>query len=484
MNDQSYRASFGLPYLISAFANAAFKTFVFPFVFLVLLSIPDQLHAQAVTGIITDYKGFWKSSVATPNTNKPTNNHNLLAFTYNGTQYSTGVNDELLYKKGEVYTAADFWCLPVGAITGKADGQTKVGVGALFDGVSNGGSNPPPENDMRRYLTDGIKGLNIGTCIANLPKGALHFFVHSINASEIGDGKPDIVVTQVADPSGNSFDRYEFTDENGNRVGNYKDIVFTSINPVGSWLGDFYEASKSPMELVSPFIQTTRPIRLWAADLSEFGLNSTNISQIRNFKINLSGISDVAFVAYNKNGMGIGVLPVSLLSFKAAANTNSVQLQWQTGTEKENNRFVIERSSDGIHFTAIGTVPGNGNSAGSYRFTDAQPLTGTSYYRLKQVDNNGAFTYSQVVPVKRSPAAQVQVYPNPGQGVFVISHPPSAAAQKLLLYNAYGALLGYKMTTPNAQQTTIDLSYLPNGAYYFTFYSNGALSSAQFSVRH
>ena len=483
MKNQSYRVTTKVPLCAASWLLTRFKTSLSPFAVVLILLMPGQLMAQAVTGIVTDYRGFWKTAAGAHNPLRPTHNHNLLAFTFKGVQYSTGVNDELLYHKGEKFTAADFWSLPVGNITSEITSNTKIGVGALFDGVSNGAGNPAPENDLARYLTDGIKGLNIGTCVANLPIGSLQFFVHTINASEIGDGKPDILVTQIADPSGDYFDRYEFTDEAGNRVGNYKDIVFNTIETVGEWVGDFYEASTHPMKLVAPYIQTRRPMRLWAADLSEFGLTADNINSIRNFKINLSGRSDVAFVAYNKNGMSIGVLPVSLISFDAVARQTNVQLQWKTGTEKENNRFVIERSSDGIHFYSIGTVTGNGNRGATYQFTDHNPLNGVSYYRLKQVDNDGTVAYSKVAPVKRGAAAQMQVYPNPGKGVFVVSHPSSATAQKLLLYNAYGALLGFKMTTPNSHQTTFDLSHLPAGAYYFTCNSNGALRSTQFTIR-
>ncbi len=483
MNNQNCKASLRPFFFYNLWCTATFKTSVFSFAILLIL-LPGHLLAQAVTGIVTDYRGYWKTSYGAHSPFMPNLSHNLLAFTYNGRQYSTGVNDELLHQKGEVFTAADFWCLPVGAITGELTDNTKIGLAALNDGVANGASNPAPENDMVRYLTDGIKGLDIGTCVANLPVGFMNFYVHSINASEIGDGKPDILVTQVADPTGNYYDRYEFTDANGNRVGTYKDIVFTNINIIGEWLGDFYEANRWPMELVAPFIHTKRPIRLWAADLSEFGLNSSNIGIIRNFKINLSGRSDVAFVAYNRNGMGIGVLPVTITSFTAVAQQGSVQLQWKTGTEREANRFVVERSADGIHYTAIGIVKGHGNSntERNYTFTDSQPLSGVSYYRLKQVDNNTAFAYSKVVSVKRDVSAQVQVYPNPGRGVFTVSHPKAAAAQKLLVYNAYGALVGFKIAAPGTQQTSIGLGHLPAGAYYLTFFQNGALSSAQFCI--
>ncbi|MEJ0102381.1 MAG: hypothetical protein WDO19_07455 [Bacteroidota bacterium] len=128
--------------------------------------------------------------------------------------------------------------------------NTKVGVGEMYDGVHNGASNPVPSNNISFYLTDGIKGLNIGTGIANLPAGTMSFYITSIQPQNIGDGIPDIIVTQIADPSG-STDSYSFVNSTGTIIGHKKDIIFTSITPVGSWTADFYEASANPMILTS-----------------------------------------------------------------------------------------------------------------------------------------------------------------------------------------------------------------------------------------
>jgi len=78
--------------------------------------------------------------------------------------------------------------------------NTKLALGQLYDGVDNGASNPAPVNSLALYLTDGPNGLNLGTGIANLPKGDLTFRVTNINPAAIGDGIPDILVTQIADP--------------------------------------------------------------------------------------------------------------------------------------------------------------------------------------------------------------------------------------------------------------------------------------------
>jgi hypothetical protein len=149
----------------------------------------------------------------------------------------------------------------------------------------------------------------MGTCVANLPAGTMMMSVSNVQASNIGDGFPDVLVTQVADPS-TSYDRYEFTDVNGVRVGNSLDIVLNNITPIGTWVADFYEATGTTI-LTAGFTKTERAIRLWAADFSSFGINATNISSIAYFRIGLSGTSDVAFVAYNTTTITVQqVLPL------------------------------------------------------------------------------------------------------------------------------------------------------------------------------
>ena len=84
-------------------------------------------------------------------------------------------------------------------------------------------------------------------------------------------------------------------------------------------------------------------------------------------------------------------LPVSLLSFTAIGQTNgSILLQWHTAEELNNSHFTIERSGDASRFIPIGTVPAATGGQGHYSFTDAVPLGGRNYYRLRQHDLNGA----------------------------------------------------------------------------------------------
>ncbi len=95
-------------------------------------------------------------------------------------------------------------------------------------------------------------------------------------------------------------------------------------------------------------------------------------------------------------------LPIELISFDAQAKTDHVELTWITATEINNDYFTVERSRDGIQFSPIGIMKGAGNStqAISYDLNDENPLTGISYYRLKQTDYDGKYSYSNIVAVK------------------------------------------------------------------------------------
>ena len=436
-----------------------------------------------VTEIITDYNGYWKSSASSVNAVKPDNSHNLLSFSYNGKRYSTGVNDLLLTTKLQSFIPGDFRALPVHSISGAVNSNTKIGLGSMYDGVANGASVPAPANNIPLYLTDGTKGLDLGTCVANLPAGTLFFSVSNLRRQSIGDGVPDLVITQVADPSG-SLDRYEFTDINGARIGNYLDIKLDNIPAVGNWTADFYEASTTPMTLTAGFTKTDRPIRLWASDLSAFGIDSSNISKIAYFKINLSGNSDVAFVAYNNNAINIQstLLPIKLSDFngKAINNNKQSQLNWQTVTEVNSNMFVIERSTDGSTFTATVTVAaaGNSSSAINYTFIDKNATAGKNFYRLKQVDQKGAYEYSKVVEVTIGSATTgISVFPNPATSYITINHPFAGSNEQLQVVNLNGMIVLEKKITAGTFQTRINLPQLSKGTYQLVWTNGKEVSS-------
>lgn len=95
------------------------------------------------------------------------------------------------------------------------------------------------------------------------------------------------------------------------------------------------------------------------------------------------------------------ILPVELINFNATPKGKNVEINWTTASETNNDYFSVERSKDGIEFSNIDIVPGAGNSNKilNYKSIDNSPLSEYSYYRLKQVDFDGLFAYSKIVPV-------------------------------------------------------------------------------------
>ncbi len=101
-------------------------------------------------------------------------------------------------------------------------------------------------------------------------------------------------------------------------------------------------------------------------------------------------------------------LPIELISFTAKALNEKVELNWITASEINNDYFTVEKTSDGQTYTEVGKLAGTSysNTAKSYQMLDLKPFNGTSYYRLKQTDLDGSFTYSDLVPVQFTTASK------------------------------------------------------------------------------
>lgn len=109
------------------------------------------------------------------------------------------------------------------------------------------------------------------------------------------------------------------------------------------------------------------------------------------------------------------VVPVTLTYFKGQVQNNDAHLAWETATEFNNAGFDVEKSTDGLHFSSIGFVKGNGSSftQNTYSFIDKN-FTKTAYYRLNQFDFDGKTTYSSIVSLqKEGKGNTVKIYPNP-----------------------------------------------------------------------
>lgn len=166
--------------------------------------------------------------------------------------------------------------------------------------------------------------------------------------------------------------------------------------------------------------------------------------------------------AENANN-GIG-LPVELLSFTAQSTTKQIDLAWITTNEEANDRFEVQRSSDGNDWSAIGevaAVPPTGRSTeNTYRFPDRQPFAGDNYYRLLQFDVDGTSAVYGPVKAHFSSTAGLSLYPNPVTDALYLSQ-PLKATDRLQLLGADGRLLR-ELPTTNA---AIGVATLNPGVY-------------------
>lgn len=182
------------------------------------------------------------------------------------------------------------------------------------------------------------------------------------------------------------------------------------------------------------------------------------------------------------------VLPVELLFFRSEYNSKEVSLVWATASEKDNDKFVVERSRhDASNFEPIGTVKGGGTTHNQrqYKFIDSRPVPGTSYYRLKQIDLDGKVNYSPVVAVNRPLTEQVvRVFPNPTISLLTVDLGEIVQVKdmQLKIVNTTGGVVYQKVTTGSLSDKNLSVSVadLPAGTYYLVLLKDGKSESKPF----
>ncbi|MCF8307277.1 MAG: T9SS type A sorting domain-containing protein, partial [Ignavibacteriales bacterium] len=175
-------------------------------------------------------------------------------------------------------------------------------------------------------------------------------------------------------------------------------------------------------------------------------------------------------------------VPVELTSFAAAVSGETVELQWETATETNNQGFQIERSLSGAEgWSVIGYVEGKGTTTeiSKYQFVDRTPVSGTSYYRLRQIDFGGAFEYSSAVEVEFVPTQYSlgQNYPNPFNPTTKIKFAvPVDAKVVVKVYNTIGQEVAEAVNgsfSAGLYEVSFNASDLTSGVYFYTIDAKG-----------
>lgn len=156
------------------------------------------------------------------------------------------------------------------------------------------------------------------------------------------------------------------------------------------------------------------------------------------------------------------VLPVTLLSFSARAENERVLTSWKVTSEINMDKYVVEHSTDGIHFASIGVQPANngGEHVVNYFLYHNNPITGINYYRLRQIDLDGTYSYSAIATVIFSKNnGKFIVYPNPASTVFSVD-----AEEKISEINLLD-ITGKKVKKYHTNRNSFSLAGVPAGTY-------------------
>ena len=296
----------------TSFFVRSFLKITIAFLFLFSATIFGQ---TSVDRIYTDWNGYFTSNGASSvAANQPNTENNLLAFSWNGKTYATGANNAVLTANSVSFEDTRFRALKIQSLS--SDSGSYYLQGSMIDGsltnriltpALSGAVSTPAELASR--LTDGINGLALGTGVANIKSTVPSEFkvgTNNIQLGGIGDGIPDIVVTQVAQPN-STVDSFKFVDVHGVIVGNAVSVAFTSIPVMGTYRLDLFNSGNgAPASGFSA--NDTREIRLLAMDMTSFGITAANAGSVDRFVVTFSGSSDCAFIAFNANSLKIAEL--------------------------------------------------------------------------------------------------------------------------------------------------------------------------------
>lgn len=187
-------------------------------------------------------------------------------------------------------------------------------------------------------------------------------------------------------------------------------------------------------------------------------------------------------------GLSVYALPIKISSFTGVAQGNKVVLNWQTMYEQNSSHFVVQRSTDGIHFNDIAnvTATGNSNEGNNYTYTDlpgpAVQMQRNVYYRLQVVDKQGKFIYTDILPLQLGKTdMQLLLSPNPVRNILTVQTGEGlSGAASLLITDASGKPV-YKQELKmqaGANSIPVNIALLPPGIYYLRL-ENGSTSLAR-----
>ncbi|WP_051359827.1 T9SS type A sorting domain-containing protein [Adhaeribacter aquaticus] len=329
---------------------------------------------------------------------------------------------------------------------------------------------------MKVKVTDPV----CGTKVATLPvKPGNEFEVAITGPTEVCPDEEQAYTASVTKRNGNG---------NGNGNGN-NNAVYTYVWTVPSdWTIESGQGTSSVK--VTPGAEEGE-VSVYVANEEGRTGNGNNGVGVGGIKANCGAGSAVLAVTMGEECGDLTPLPVELVSFKGEATKSGVLLEWSTASEKNNEKFEIERSQNGQTFAKISEVKGNNNSSTqrTYSFRDAKAEMGTNYYRLKQVDLDGKFEYSKVIVVENrfgaAAVTKILVAPNPittGQFAVALEGTEGGVLQ---IMDMSGRVLYAQNVAQGSRELLLNAQSLgmSSGMYLISIKNNTSSTNAKIMVR-
>jgi hypothetical protein len=412
-----------------------------------------KLGVQSLgTNWYNDVKNLWNISNAkwhVASYDIPTNATSVkfrFAFTADEgvTDEGVGIDDIHIFDKNAIYIGANTTAVPL-AISGTNWIDLKSATGEKIASINPQGNNLGTTNAAVYFNTAAVR--------FTAPPNNQYYLDRNI------------VITPTTAPASPVLVRYYFTDAEINALINATGCgicskISTAYDAgITKYSGTAAEENGSFTDNISGTLQFILPANTLIIPYDKGYYAEFSVSSFSEFWINSGGI--------NANQP----LPINIIDFTATKQGKQVKLAWQTSNEKDNTKFVIERSVNGQRYEAIGNMNSN-NVAGinNYMFTDALPNIPINFYRIKLVDDNGKVAYTDVRKINFDKnGLEIVMYPNPvSEGIVKIIS--SENCNKAILFDAVGkAISTYILQGKNNK---INVQGLAKGMYQLQVFTS------------
>lgn len=332
----------------------------------------------------------------------------------------------------------------------------------------------------KRFL---LQLMSIALILFLAPGAQSQLSVNPPASVEVGPpaGSTVVVTITLNNPEGAEIDAFGFRFNYPIQFLDFQDSIDITGTLTESWTIVGAQENTLGQITVGGFhnVPTTASGELLKLIFHSTGSPGTDVLHIDNFNDDFAG-------ATTTDGVINNTVPVELVSFSTNVVENTVRLSWATASETNNFGFDVEKSGDGLLFAKIGFVPGSGTTTQpqSYSFVESNVRPGKHFYRLKQIDTDGAFEHSNVIEATVLPPSRFslfQNYPNPfNPETRIRLDIPNLQGEKvrvqLSVYNLFGQLvrtLVNEERTPGVHEINWDGRneegiVVPSGVYFYT----------------